>query len=158
VEQGWIFPLPLTYISTLDHGELAPVGMDDKQWSDLPDGSRKVKLRLTHDQSFNTATGKSVNDRILTDELEPLYYGGCLSWLIHYILSLCLRHPEVNILAGKSDIKATYRRVSLHGDTASKCAIMHKNLGLVSTRLTFGGIPVPQRVLCCLQNGYRLGK
>jgi hypothetical protein len=143
VEQGWMFPLPLTYISDLDHGELAPVGMDDKQWSDLPNGSKKVKLRLTHDQSFNTATGKSVNDRVLTDELEPLYYGGCLSRLIHYILSLRLRHPKVHILAGKSDIKAAYRRVSLHGDTAPKCAIMHRGFALVSTRLTFGGSPCP---------------
>jgi hypothetical protein len=75
IQQGWMFPLPLNYVSCLDHGELAPIGMDDKQWSDLPDGSKKVKLRLTHDQSLNTATGKSVNDRYLTDHLEPLLWG-----------------------------------------------------------------------------------
>ncbi len=49
VNQGWMIPLPLEYINYLHHGELAPVGIDDKAWSDLPDGSRKTKYRLTHD-------------------------------------------------------------------------------------------------------------
>ncbi len=35
LKQGWMFPLPLNYISSLKHGELAPVGMDDKQWQEL---------------------------------------------------------------------------------------------------------------------------
>jgi hypothetical protein len=44
ISQGWILPLPLHYINRLKHGELAPVGIDDKVWSEQPDGSRKVKL------------------------------------------------------------------------------------------------------------------
>jgi hypothetical protein len=39
LQQGWMFPLPLKYISSLKHGELAPVGMDDKQWQELPNGN-----------------------------------------------------------------------------------------------------------------------
>jgi hypothetical protein len=143
VAQGWMMPLPLDYISSLKNGELAPVGMDDKQWTVLPDGSRKTKFRLTHDQSFNTMHGKSVNDRVLTEKLDPLYYGGCLSRVLHYIVSLRLRLPKVKILGGKSDIKAAYRRVTLHGDTAEKCTIMYKDFGLTSLRLTFGGSPCP---------------
>jgi hypothetical protein len=143
VAQGWMVPLPLDYISSLKNGELAPVGMDDKQWAVLPDGSRKTKFRLTHDQSFNTMHGKSVNDRVLTEKLDPLYYGGCLSRILHYIVSLRLRLPKVKILGGKSDIKAAYRRVTLHGDTAEKCTIMYKEFGLTSLRLTFGGSPCP---------------
>jgi hypothetical protein len=30
VIQGWMVPLPLNYINDLQHGELAPVGVDDK--------------------------------------------------------------------------------------------------------------------------------
>jgi hypothetical protein len=143
LKQGWMFPLPLSYISTLKHGELAPVGMDDKQWNELPDGLRERKYRMTHDQSFETININSVNRRVQRNTLTPLYYGGCLSRLIHYILSVRARHPKVKIFGGKSDFKAAYRRISLHGDTAAKCSIMYKNWGLPSLRLTFGGSPCP---------------
>jgi hypothetical protein len=138
-----MFPLPLSYISTLKYGELAPVGIDDSQWSELPDGSKKTKFRMTHDQSFEASRGASVNKRVHREALEPLYYGGCLSRLIHYIISLRARHPNTKILGGKSDFKAAYRRVNLHGDTAAKCSIMYEEFGLPSLRLTFGGSPCP---------------
>jgi hypothetical protein len=75
--------------------------------------------------------------------MEPLFYGGCLSRLIHYILSIRSRHPTVKILGGKSDIKSACHRISLSGDTAAKCAIMCEQIGLISLRLTFGGSPCP---------------
>jgi hypothetical protein len=103
ISQGWMFPLQLTYISTLKHGELAPVGIDDTQWSELPDGSKKTKFRMTHDQSFEASVGSSVNKRVQHDSLEPLYYGGCLFRLIHYIISIRARLSAVRILGGKSD-------------------------------------------------------
>jgi hypothetical protein len=52
-----------------------------------------------------------------------LSYGGCFFWVIHYIISLCLRPPTITILVWKSDFKAAYCRVSLHGDIAEKCGI-----------------------------------
>jgi hypothetical protein len=61
IDQGWMFPLPMKYINVLNHGELAPVGIDDKVYSELPDGSKKVKLHLTHDQSSEASCGRSVN-------------------------------------------------------------------------------------------------
>ncbi len=139
IKQGWMFPLPLHYISTLKHGELAPMGIDDSQWSKLPDGSKKTKYRMTHDQSFEASRGNSVNIRVDRDSLEPLYYGGCLSHVIHYIISIQAHQATVQILGGKSDFKAAYRRVNLHGDTASKCSIVYKDFSLPS----FGGSPCP---------------
>jgi len=56
---------------------------------------------------------------------------------------LRIRHPYTKILGGKSDIKAAYRRITLHGDTAELCTIMYDNIGLTSTRLTFVGSPCP---------------
>jgi hypothetical protein len=141
IKQGWMIPLPLHYINELNHGELAPVGIDDKVWTELSDGSRKTKFRLTHDQSFEAYIGSSVNERTHRDKLHPLFYGGCLSRLIHYIISLRLYLPNVPILGGKSDFKPAYRRVSTHGDTAAKCSIIYKNFALPSLRLTFGGSP-----------------
>jgi len=143
ISQGWMFPIPLHYINTLMHGELAPVGIDDKVWSEQADGSKKRKLRLTHDQSFEASCGSPVNGRVIKEKLAPLFYGGCLSRIIHYVVDLRLRHPTIPILGAKSDFKAAYRRVSLHGDIAEKCAIMYDEFALPSLRLTFGGSPCP---------------
>jgi hypothetical protein len=109
VSQGWMLPLPLNYINELVNGELAPLGIDDKVWSELPNGLCKTKFRLTHDQSFEASRGRSVNSRVLRDQLPPLSYGGCLSRLIHYIVDLRLCHPLVPILGGRSDFKGAYR-------------------------------------------------
>jgi len=98
---------------------------------------------MTHDQSFDAIDIVSVNKRVQRNTLTPLYYGGCLSRLIHYIISIRSRHPKVKIFGGKSDFKAAYRRISLHGDTAAKCSIMYRDWGLPSLRLTFGGSPCP---------------
>jgi hypothetical protein len=141
--QGWMIPVPLHFINKIPDAELAPVGIDDKQFKLLPDGSKLTKYRLTHDQSFEASVGASVNKRVIREDLEPLYYGGCLSRIIHYILSIRSRHPTVKILGGKSDIKSAYRRITLNGKTAVKCAIMCQDLGLLSLRLTFGGSPCP---------------
>jgi hypothetical protein len=108
VKQGWMFPIPLHYINDLHHGELAPVGIDDKVWSEQLNGSCRTKYRLTHDQSFEASVGISVNGRVLIEQLNPLFYGGCLSRLIHYIVDVRLQHPEVPILGGKSDFKPAY--------------------------------------------------
>jgi hypothetical protein len=143
ISQGWMFILPINFVNKLQYGELAPVGIDDKVWSDLPDGSRRTKYRLTHDQSFEASVGSSVNGRVIQEKLNPLFYGGCLSRIVHYILDLRLRHPVTAILGGKSDFKAAYRRVSLHGDTAAKCSIMYEKWAIPSLRLTFGGSPCP---------------
>jgi len=138
-----MLPLPIDYINNLHHGELVPVGIDDKVRSDLPDGQQKIKFRLTHDQSFEASIGVSVNGRVIKEKLNPFFYGGYFSCLIHYIVDTRLRHPTVPILAGKSDFKGAYRQVSLHGNIAAKCAIMFGNYALPSLRLTFGGSPCP---------------
>ena len=143
LSQGWMFPIPLHYINELQHGELAPVGIDDKVWTEQPDGTKKVKLHLTHDQSFEASCGTSVNGRVIKEKLAPLFYGGCLSRILHYIVDLRLRHPTTPILGAKSDFKAAYRRVNLHGNIAEKCAIMCNEFALPSVRLTFGGSPCP---------------
>jgi len=130
-----MLPLPLDYVNRLYHGELAPVGIDDKVWSESHDGSRRVKYRLTHDQSFETSIGRSVNGRLRRDALPPLSYGGRFSRVVHYVVSLRL--------IGKFDFKAAYRRVSLHGDISEKCTIMYNQFSLPSLRLTFSRSPCP---------------
>jgi hypothetical protein len=98
VLQGWMIPLPITYINQIPNSEIASVGIDDKQFKTNPDGSKTHKFRLTHDQTFEASMGKSVNNLTLRDQLDPLFYGGCLSRTIHYIVPLRLRHPNTRIL------------------------------------------------------------
>ncbi len=88
VQQGWMIPIPVDYINDIPHSEIAPVGIDNKQFKTHPDGSKTPKYRLTHDQTFEASVGCSVNHRTLRDKLDPLFYGGCLSRLLHYIVSI----------------------------------------------------------------------
>ncbi len=84
-----------------------------------------------------------MNKRVNPESLNPLFYGHCLSRLTRYIVSIRLRLPTVKILGCKTDFKAAYRRITLHGDTAARCFIMFKDWDLASLRLTFGGSPCP---------------
>jgi hypothetical protein len=142
VAQGWMIPFPIKYITDIKDAEVAPIGIAE-QWQPNSDGSRSIKYRLTHGQSFEASIGISVNGRIKSDVLDQLFYGHCLSRIIHYIVSIRLRFPSVRILGCKTDFKAAYRRITLHGNTAAPCCVMFKNWGLVSLRLTFGGSPCP---------------
>jgi hypothetical protein len=132
IQRGWMLPLPISYINNLQFGELAPVGIDDSQWSKLPDGTKKIKHCLTHDQSFKASVGRSVKNRVIRSDLLPLYYGRCLSRLLHYIVSIRLHHLNTRILGGKSDFKSAYQRVSLQGNTAAQCSIMYQDFALPS--------------------------
>ncbi len=136
-----MIPIPIDCINELPHSEIAPVGIDDSQFKVHPDGSKTPKFRLTHDQTFEASVGCSVNHRTQKDKLDPLFYGGCLSRLLHYIVSIRARHPSTKILGGKSDFKSAYRRINLHGDTAARSTMMCEQFGLLSLRLTFGGSP-----------------
>jgi len=97
VNQGWMIPIPLKYLNEIPDSELAPVGIDDKQFKILPDGSKLMKYRLTHDQSFVASVGESVNKRVIKEDLNPLYYRGRLStntlYFIHKIASSKHQNP-----------------------------------------------------------------
>jgi hypothetical protein len=138
--QGWMIPLPIAFLPKLKHAEIAPVGVA-QQWQAHDDGSRTIKYRMVHDQSFEASIGQSVNKRINKDALEPLFYGFCLSRTIHQIVALRAKYPNTRLLAAKTDFKAAYRRITLQGDTAARCTIIHNEYALPGLRLTFGGTP-----------------
>ncbi len=71
VQQGWMIPVPLDYIQEIPGSELAPVGIDDKQFKTLIDRSKLTKYRLTHDQSFEASVGAPVNKRVILR--EPIF-------------------------------------------------------------------------------------
>jgi hypothetical protein len=71
VNQGWMVPIPTSFINQIRNAEVAPVGIA-QQWQALEDGSRTFKYRLTHDQSFEASIGESVNVRVKKDKLDHL--------------------------------------------------------------------------------------
>jgi hypothetical protein len=142
VSQGWMVPIPTSYIKHLRNAEIAPVGIAH-QWQANSDGSRVPKYRITHDQSFEASVGESVNKRVDKDKLDELYYGYSLNRLLHYIISIRMHYPTTKILIAKTDFKGAYRRVNLNGDIAPRCTIVNGDIALVSLRLTFGGTPCP---------------
>ena len=140
VNQGWMIPLPKSYLPKLKHAEIAPIGVA-QQFQAHDDGTRSLKYRMVHDQSFEASVGDSINKRINKNALEPLFYGFCLSRTIHQIVALRAKHPNTRLLAAKTDFKAAYRRITLQGDTAARCTIIHDEYALPGLRLTFGGTP-----------------
>jgi hypothetical protein len=142
VTQGWMVPIPTSYLKHLHNAEVAPVGIAS-QWHAHDDGSRSIKYRLTHDQSFEASIGESINKRVEKDKLAELYYGHSLLRIIHYIVSLRIHYPTTKVLISKTDFKGAYRRVTLHGEMAPRCTIINGDIALVSLRLTFGGAPCP---------------
>ena len=138
--QGWMIPIPLEFLSKLKHAEIAPIGVA-QQYQAHDDGSRSLKWRMVHDQSFEASVGTSVNKRINKDALEPLFYGHCLSRMIHMIVALRAHYPKTRLLAAKTDFKAAYRRITLQGNTAARCTIIYKEFAFPGLRLTFGGTP-----------------
>jgi hypothetical protein len=135
-----MIPLPKTFIHHLKHSEVAPIGVT-KQWQAHEDGSRSAKYRMIHDQSFEASFGESVNRRVNIEALESLFYGHCLTRMLHQIVALRIKFPSTRLLAAKTDFKAAYRRITMHGKTAARCTITHKEFALPGLRLTFGGRP-----------------
>ena len=146
VERGWQLPLPKEAALELPGCEVAPLGVV-LLWTIGKDGSRKPKLRLTHDQSFNATKGKrrSVNDRVRTDELTPARFGRALMRFLHYAYRLRRLFPSERLLITKVDCKSAYRRVHLQAETAVKACTFIAGILLVALRLTFGGAPNPSQ-------------
>ena len=104
ISHGFQIPLPLEAATRVAGGVLAPCGIAS-QFSINEFGERIEKDRLTHDLSFDYAEGKSLNKRLVRDNLPDLRYGPCLSQLIHYIHALRFNHPDKIIVASKIDLK-----------------------------------------------------
>jgi hypothetical protein len=123
-------------------------------------GDIEPKFRVTHDQSYNVIpnTRRSVNDRVIEEELTPCRYGRAFSRHIHWIAHLRLHFPQEKIFQVKSDYKSAYRRMHNAAHTAVQAAITIGGFLLLALRLTFGGKPNPSRwsdlseMLCDLGN------
>ncbi len=108
-------------------------------------GEPQLKLRLTHDQSFNPkgSSGRSVNDRVDETMLTPARFGKAFSRFLYHISYLRRIKTDEPIFITKDDFKSAYRRIHLQAPTAMKACTCINGILLVALRLTFGGSPNP---------------
>jgi hypothetical protein len=110
VQHGWQLILPREAIHRIPNAILAPLGILEK---DMINDSGEIvpKWHLTHDMSFNVVpdTSRSINDRVLLDELTPCQYGTALLRHIHYVVHLRLKYPTARLLQTKCDCKVAYK-------------------------------------------------
>ena len=140
VSKGWQLPLPKEVATEIPFCEVAPLGLVP-QLMLREDGSRKEKLRLTHDQSFNACKGmlRSLNDKVDAEGLTPARFGRTLMRFLHNTCELRRRFPKERLLMTKVDWKSAYRRIHLQHGTAAKLCTCTARMLLVALRITFGG-------------------
>ena len=85
LKRGWQLLLPKEAALELPQCEVAPLGMV-LQMSIGVDRAKETKLRLTHDQSFNTSRGtrRSVNNRVVAERLTPARSGRALLRFLNF--------------------------------------------------------------------------
>jgi hypothetical protein len=122
VHSGFSLPLPTRAVFKIPDVALASVGISN-QLTINDGGEVTTKDRLTHDQTFEFGTEKSLNNRVRMDIVNPVVFGWCLSRILHYIVDLRRRHPSTKIFLAKTDWNRAFRRghLSAPDAAASSC-------------------------------------
>jgi len=87
VERGFALPLPIKLLKFIPNASLAPLGWQEEETINER-GERIPKFRMTHDQNFPCPSHRSVNLRVIQDELPQCMYSHVLLRSIHYIVHL----------------------------------------------------------------------
>jgi hypothetical protein len=118
VAHGFSIPVSPGVVDKIKGAMVQPLGLAT-QFGLEEDGSRKVKHRLTQDLSFSlTEPEMSVNSRIDMDQYPEMFYGWCISRVVHFIVSLRLAYPNKRIFISKYDYSDAYRTMA-HSATAA---------------------------------------
>ncbi|NER25769.1 MAG: hypothetical protein F6J96_34770 [Symploca sp. SIO1C2] len=143
VKHGFSFVVPKDLVRRIKGALVQPCGIVS-QFSLNADGSRKKKLRLTHDMTFSMAVPDgSVNKRIDMERYPEMVYGWCLIRIIHFIVALREANPGVRIYISKFDYSDAYRRISHQGRAAAQSILVVDDTAFVSLRMAFGGSANP---------------
>ena len=143
VKHGFAFALDAPRVREVINAMVQPCGLA-LQYGMKADGTRYLKKRLTHDLTYSlTREDSSVNSRIDMDRYPEMVYGWCLVRVIHFVICLRVKFPEVPIFAAKFDYSDAYRRVSHAGKAAAQTILIVASVAYVMLRLSFGGSPNP---------------
>jgi hypothetical protein len=145
VLHGFSIPIPISVVGRIPGAMVQPLGLV-QQWTVNPEGKRVIKFRLTQDLSFSTdreVEPTSINGRVDMSAYVEMIYGWCLPRIIHYVVSLRARFPELRILISKYDYSDAYRRIAHSAEAAAQTIAINGSTAYLSLRLTFGGSPNP---------------
>ena len=145
VLHGFSIPIPVSVVERIPGAMVQPLGLV-QQWTVNPKGERVIKFRLTQDLSFSTdraAAPTSINARVDMTAYAEMIYGWCLPRIIHYVVSLRARFPDLRILISKYDYSDAYRRIAHSAAAAAQTIAVNGTTAYLSLRLTFGGSPNP---------------
>ena len=144
VRKGYQFILPVKYLLKLKNAGVIPIGVAD-QFSINERGERVPKPRPTHDASFPSPSGYSVNYDYDLELLTECFYGQCLRRLIHATHRARLAFPETTIFLVKYGLEAAYRRIHVFPSHAATTITIIEKLAYLMTRLPFGTACGPNR-------------
>lgn len=142
LDTAWMIPIPISYIEQIKAAEVIPIGLAFQK-SINEKGEIIDKERLTHDLSFPSASGTSINLRTVDDLLTECVYGQCLRRILHRIHSMRIRFPTTPILLSKYDLDAADRQLHSHPTHAVKAITIVDKLAYILTRLPFGAAAGP---------------
>jgi hypothetical protein len=86
VHFGYCLPLPLDKTRKIPGALLAPMNIQ-KQNTINEHGRIIEKDCLIHDQSYKWPSGRSVNSRVITEELLPCMFGACIKRIVKWAVS-----------------------------------------------------------------------
>ena len=142
VEYGWLIPISIDYLKKLEGASVIPLRVTEQN-SITALGERIPKARVTHDLSFLTPSGFSINDRTKLELLPECRYGFCFRRIIHQIHSLRLDFPTIQIFLLKLDLDAAYRRLHVWLRHAILAMTVVDGKAFLETRLPFGAAAGP---------------
>ena len=76
-------------------------------------------------------------------QYPPMFYGTCLSRIVHFIVHLRRKYPNRRILLSKLDYSDAYRRMSHHWSATAQTILVVNDIAYIMLRLAFGGSPNP---------------
>ena len=101
-------PLPLNRFQDLPGIVLAPMNIAlQNTINDL--GQIVEKERLTHDQSFEWSSGRSINNRVNLKDFLPRMFGKALLMMVNWTIATRQKYPNQRIFATKIDFKSAFQ-------------------------------------------------
>jgi hypothetical protein len=144
VIHGYSLPIPLSSVKSIPGSTMAPMNIMAQNTINK-NGQIIPKDQLTHDQSWQGSSGKSVNSRRKKELLQACRFGFCIHRIVNWAVAARGLYPDKRILITKFDYKLAYHRGHLHWLMALQtCTQLPNNdLAIITLRLTFGGVPCP---------------